>query len=112
MFYSASTCGFYSREIHGDNMPADVVEITNEEYESLLSGQSSGKLIKPDAQGRPVLQDPPVPPAADIAEVIDAQREAAYRLESDPIFFKYQRGEATKDQWIASVEAVKARYPK
>ena len=59
MFYSASTNGFYSREIHGDNMPTDVVEITAEQHAALINGQSAGKIIAADAAGRPVLQDPP-----------------------------------------------------
>jgi hypothetical protein len=45
------------------------------------------------------------------AEAI-AMRANAYRAESDPLFFKYQRGEATKEEWLASIEDIKARYPK
>lgn len=61
MFYSASTCGFYSKEIHGTNMPADVVNITKEEHAALMVGQSSGKIITADANGRPFLMDAPDP---------------------------------------------------
>ena len=66
MLYSASTGGFYSREIHGDNMPADVVEITAEEHAALLAGQSAGRVIAADAEGRPVLQDQPPPTSEQI----------------------------------------------
>ena len=41
----------------------------------------------------------------------EALRKAAYREESDPLFFKWQRGEATEAEWIAAVNAIKARYP-
>lgn len=61
MFYSKSTGGFYTREIHGDNIPADAVEITSEQHSELIEGQSQGKLIQADANGRPVLADPPPP---------------------------------------------------
>ena len=61
MFYSATTGGFYTAEIHGDNIPADAVEITAEEHAALLDGQSNGKRIVADANGHPVLQDPPSP---------------------------------------------------
>lgn len=61
MFYSKSTGGFYDRAIHGDNIPADAVEITVEEHQALFEGQSQGKLIQADANGRPVLVDPPPP---------------------------------------------------
>lgn len=39
-------------------------------------------------------------------------RAGAYRSESDPIFFKWQRGEATEQQWLAKVAEIKTRYPK
>ena len=35
----------------------------------------------------------------------------AYRNESDPVFFKSQRGEATSDEWLAKVAEINARYP-
>lgn len=39
-------------------------------------------------------------------------RAAAYKEESDPIFFKWQRGEATEQEWLDKVAEIKARYPK
>ena len=38
-------------------------------------------------------------------------RADAYRSETDPLFFKAQRGEATNDEWLAKIEEIKARYP-
>lgn len=61
MLYSKATGGFYDRAIHGDNIPDDAVEITEEEHAALLAGQSAGKRIVADAEGRPVLADPPPP---------------------------------------------------
>ena len=40
-----------------------------------------------------------------------ANRAAAYTLESDPVFFKYQRGEALETEWIAKVDEIRARFP-
>ena len=40
-----------------------------------------------------------------------SSRAAAYSLESDPLFFKAQRGEATTDVWTAKVAEIKARFP-
>ena len=37
MFYSKTTGGFYDRAIHGDNIPEDSVEITDEEYTLLIA---------------------------------------------------------------------------
>jgi hypothetical protein len=42
----------------------------------------------------------------------DRNRRNAYQMQSDPIFFKAQRGEATMQEWEAKVEEIKARYPK
>lgn len=61
MLYSKSTNGFYDRAIHGNNVPPDVVEITDAEHAALLSGQAAGKIITADATGRPTLIDPPPP---------------------------------------------------
>lgn len=42
----------------------------------------------------------------------DQKRHAAYVAESDPLFFKAQRGEGTMADWEAKVAEIKARYPK
>jgi hypothetical protein len=42
---------------------------------------------------------------------IELLRSAAYKIEADPLFFKSQRGEATKEEWEAKVEEIRARYP-
>jgi hypothetical protein len=39
-------------------------------------------------------------------------RTAAYKEESDPLFFKWQRDEITKEEWLAKIEEIKQRYPK
>jgi hypothetical protein len=64
-FYSASADGFYASDIN-PVMPTDVVEITEEYYQSLLQGQSEGLQIVADARGYPILITPaPVPPTAE-----------------------------------------------
>lgn len=59
MFYSERTGGFYTQELHGSNIPDDAVEITSEEHSALLDGQSQGKSIRTDANGRPFNEEPP-----------------------------------------------------
>lgn len=39
------------------------------------------------------------------------QRAAAYRDEADPLFFKYQRGEASEQEWLDKVEEIRERFP-
>ena len=49
---------------------------------------------------------------ADVAAqeaVAKAARAEAYRTESDPLFFKAQRGEATMEEWLAKVDEIKNR---
>jgi hypothetical protein len=48
---------------------------------------------------------PPLPPTS------DQLRKFAYQNEADPIFFKYQRGEATQQEWLDKIAEIKARYP-
>lgn len=49
------------------------------------------------------------------AEVLNEQasqnRQKAYQQESDPIFFDWQRGDATKQEWLDKIAEIKARYP-
>ena len=45
------------------------------------------------------------------ALLIEQFRAQAYREESDPLFFKAQRGEATTEEWLAKVEEIRARFP-
>ena len=75
MFYSKSTGGFYSAEIHGDAIPADAVEITTTEHATLLAGQSTGQRIEADEHGRPILRDAPVPSNDALADAARARRD-------------------------------------
>jgi len=47
----------------------------------------------------------------EIRQRIRQQRAAAYAAESDPIFFKAQRGEATMDDWRTAVAAIQLSFP-
>lgn len=44
-------------------------------------------------------------------QVTEQLRRSAYQQESDPLFFKAQRGEATLEEWKTKVAEIKARYP-
>jgi len=69
MFYSKLTNGFYDTEIHGEKIPDDGFEITSEEYDSLLKGQSMGGQIKADSNGKPFI-DPYVAEAPDVDQLL------------------------------------------
>ncbi|GAB6176170.1 hypothetical protein JCM16814_10610 [Desulfobaculum senezii] len=80
MQYSATTNSFYSHCLHGDNIPNDAVNVTDEEYYALRNAQSRGKRIQPDVNGRPVAVDPPPPPEPTEAELATQARTERDRL--------------------------------
>jgi hypothetical protein len=42
---------------------------------------------------------------------VEQARHAAYITDADPLFFSWQRGEATEQEWLAAVQAVKDAHP-
>lgn len=57
-------------------------------------------------------EPPPEPqPPAPYTPTQEELRLAGYRNESDPLFFKWQRGEGTKEAWLNKIDEIKARYP-
>lgn len=55
IFYSASTGGFYHRDLHRDAIPADAVEIGERRHRELLDAQAEGRQIVANDAGRPIL---------------------------------------------------------
>lgn len=92
MFYSKKTGGFYTREIHGANIPADAVEITTEQHAALIDGQSQGRRIVADQNGFPVLADPPPPTEAELV----AQYESALDAHLDAVAKSYRYADRTR----------------
>ena len=107
MFYSAKAGGFYDREIHGDNIPADAVEITAELHAALIEGQSNGQRIVADENGFPVLADIPAPTAAEIQAQINAENRA-YLASTDWYVTRYaETGTAVPDEIKAARQAAR-----
>lgn len=116
MFYSKSAGGFYITEIHGSNMPADVVEITVEYHAELINGQSIGKVITANEDGYPILVDPA--PVKETVEQVLLKRQHAYTKESDhlkleaeydAIVNKLKKPDYSK--WLNKVAEIKERFP-
>lgn len=62
-----------------------------------------------------ILQPQPEPekPEATPEEIAEAKRlekQYSYQQESDPLFFKAQRGEATMQDWLVKVEEINQRF--
>ena len=53
----------------------------------------------------------PVPPTPPSQEEQEANRQYAYTQEADPLFFKWQAGEGTEQEWLAKREEIRSRYP-
>lgn len=107
MLYSKSTNGFYLVDIHGDDIPDDVVEITDAEHKALLDAQSVGKVITADAQGRPITVD-----RVENVLPYDDLRRAEYPPVTDYLDGVVKGDQAQIDAYIAACLAVKAKYPK
>lgn len=73
-YYSASAAGFFRSDIHGSDMPADAVPVTEQEHRTLMDQQSAGKVISAGADGGPVAQAPVIT-AEDVAEQVRMQRD-------------------------------------
>jgi len=40
-----------------------------------------------------------------------AARRGAFAVESDPLFFAWQRGEGTEQEWLDKVQEIRERFP-
>ncbi len=49
-------------------------------------------------------------PIDEVNAIHDSNRKEAYREESDPLFFKWQRGEVTQQEWLNKVNEIKQRW--
>lgn len=79
-YFAKSTGGFYDYSINpACQIPADAVEITEEQHAELLAAQSAGKIITSDANGNPIAIDPQSPSADQLADQARAQRDQLVR---------------------------------
>lgn len=60
IFYSPSENGFYCTDVIYSKLPSDKVEITENLWQELLSGQSIGKVITPNGSEPPYLSEPEI----------------------------------------------------
>jgi hypothetical protein len=79
-------------------MYAPVAYWREQEASVVVPALGGGEVVVPDPE-------PPVPPSN------DELRKIAYRDEADPLYFKWQRGEATQQDWLGKIAEIKARFP-
>lgn len=106
IFYSKSFGGFFASEMLKDGFPDDSIEISEEEHQALLTGQTEGQIIVADTSGRPILADPPIPAVMDRRSVakrgIDTEAgNARSRFVSagQLVAEEYMQAESAANQW-------------
>ena len=83
IYYSKANQAFYDDQIHS-RLPEDALEISHELHAALLAGQSSGQVIMPGKDGKPVLADPaPCPSSTWDGEQWHIDPECAARLKAE-----------------------------
>ena len=110
MRYAFFNDGGRVESAHNDDtvveLPEGAIELTEEQF----SDRFNLKLSKKKLTVSPVVATKPT--VEQLAAEIDAKRASAYRLEADPLFFKSQRGECSREDWETKIAEIKARYPK
>lgn len=96
------------------------------DYAAVLTANYPDALWQLDGdtyEGLTWLSDTPKPSQADLdaawpavqqaqaQAAVDAQRHAAYAAESDPLYFKWQRGEGTEQAWLDKIAEIQALFP-
>ena len=79
--YRASTGGFYCDELEAEyrkagTWPGFFVRVSDEDYRNLMEGLSQGKIVVPNKQCYPVLQERPAPTRDEIIAEAEEKRRA------------------------------------
>lgn len=75
-FYAPSTNGFYRDDLHPvEKIPADAVEISEEEFTDLIDGQATGEKMIGNDTGFPTLLDPQLPSDEELEAKSRTQRD-------------------------------------
>ena len=97
------------------NIPA-ILESLRPGASWTLNGETYDDLLwRDDTQTKPTTQEikdawVTVEPAS-IKDNISRQRNAAYAIETDPLFFRWQAGRGVEQTWLDARAAVQARLP-
>jgi hypothetical protein len=93
---------------------------------AILSLKYSGtqwSLVGYDYAGLTWLSDSPKPTEDELAALwpevqyetayatVEATRQAEYQRTADPLYFKWQAGSGTQEEWVAARQAVKDAHP-
>ncbi|AEB58212.1 putative tail fiber assembly-like protein [Ectopseudomonas mendocina NK-01] len=105
-YYSPTTGCTYLDSIHGARMPADVLLLPDEVFQRVIANPTPGKVRSHDADGLPILIDPPpyAPTIEDLCAHIDATADRARRaVAGDPLrAVEYDRARLAAEQFAAA----------
>ena len=105
-FYSKTTGTTYLTAVHGSDMPADAKPIDETRYLSVIANPAPGKIRSHDAQGLPILIDPPayLPTAESLCASIDTAADAArHKVAGDPLrAVEYDRARIAAEAFAAA----------
>ena len=59
-----------------ESIPEDAIEITQEDYDALFEGQANGQMIATGSDGKPVLQDKPLPSHDVLVSLAEQNRQS------------------------------------
>ena len=96
MTYTLTEGDSVTRDADGASIPADE---GNRDWREYLEWVDAGNTAAPYV------------PEPVTVEQVEAQRRQAFQQEADPLFFKWQRGEATEQEWLDKVQQTRERYP-
>ena len=82
-----------TKEITGEEIPADIVPLTPEQQAEIDAYNAPEAVYQREY------------------DAVTEARQQQYAKLSDPIFMQYQRGEATEQEWLDAVQAVKDANP-
>lgn len=86
-------------------LPVDAVEISDDDHMALLQAQSEGKVIKADADGKPVAADTEPPTNEQLATAVRAERD---RLLTDSDWTQKRDVVLPNDaEWVAYRQALR-----
>lgn len=87
-YYSQATGCTYLDGVHDGELPADAVPITESRYLEVIANPTLGKIRSHDAEGLPILIDPPphIPGVGELCQQIDTTADTARRaVAGDPL---------------------------
>ena len=114
-----------------DGIPGHIITQAREGYEVLPSemtiAQAAVSMLVDTPDGRNWMPRPPVqiipPTEQELAAQAEAERESAELVRdqavrealtkyADPLFFKWQRDEGTRSEWLQRIVEIKAAFPR